>query len=116
MDIETLRKWITERDSYSTLETVDVHTGERTALKEFDYVIEAPNWTQDGKYLVYNNILNRAFPFMAKPGGGIGFDVGIYYITALLSILGSVQEMSGIVRTLNPVKQDYALEHFGELF
>ena len=49
MDIETLRKWIAERDSYSTLETVDVHTGERTALKKFDYVIEAPNWTQDGK-------------------------------------------------------------------
>jgi TolB protein len=55
MDIETLRKWIAERDSYSTLETVDVHTGERTALKKFDYVIEAPNWTQDGKYLVYNS-------------------------------------------------------------
>jgi Tol biopolymer transport system component len=34
---------------------VDVHTGERTILKEFDYVIEAPNWTQDGKYLVYNS-------------------------------------------------------------
>jgi predicted dehydrogenase len=61
-----------------------------------------------------SNILNRAFPFTAKPGGGIGFDVGIYYITALLSILGPVQEVSGVVRTLNPVKQDYALEHFGE--
>ena len=55
MDIETLRKWIAERDTYSTLETVDVHTGERTMIKEFDYVIEAPNWTQDGKYLVYNS-------------------------------------------------------------
>jgi len=55
MDIETLRKWISERDSYSILETVDVHTGERTVLKEFDYVIEAPNWTQEGKYLVYNS-------------------------------------------------------------
>ena len=54
MDIETLRNWIAERDSYSILETVDVHTGERTVLKEFDYVIEAPNWTQEGKYLVYN--------------------------------------------------------------
>ena len=55
MDIETLRKWIAERDTFSILETVDVHTGERTVLKEFDYVIEAPNWTQDGKYLVYNS-------------------------------------------------------------
>ena len=55
MDIETLRKWIATRDSYSILETVDVHTGERTVLKEFDYVIEAPNWTQDGNCLVYNS-------------------------------------------------------------
>jgi len=55
MDINTLRKWIAERDTYSILETVDVHTGVRTVLKEFDYVIEAPNWTRDGKYLVYNS-------------------------------------------------------------
>lgn len=55
MDIDTLRKRIAERDTYSILETIDVHTGERTALKEFDYVIEAPNWTQDGRYLVYNS-------------------------------------------------------------
>jgi predicted dehydrogenase len=61
-----------------------------------------------------SNILNRAYPFTAKPGGGIGFDVGIYYVTALLSILGPVQEVSGVVRTLNPVKQEYAMERFGE--
>ena len=61
-----------------------------------------------------SNILNRAFPFTAKPGGGIGFDVGIYYITALLSILGPVQEVSGVVRTMNPEKQDYTLERFGD--
>ncbi|MCA9881590.1 MAG: TolB family protein [Anaerolineae bacterium] len=54
MDIETLRKWIAERDSFSILETVDVFTGERTVLCEFDYIIEAPNWTRDGRYLVYN--------------------------------------------------------------
>jgi TolB protein len=55
MDINTLRKWIAERDSFSILETMDVHTRERKVLKEFDHVIEAPNWTQDGKYLVYNS-------------------------------------------------------------
>ena len=48
MDINTLRKWIAERDTYSILETVDVHSGARTVLKEFDHVIEAPNWTSDG--------------------------------------------------------------------
>ena len=55
MDIETLRQWIAQRDSFSTLETVDVFTGERKILKEFDHVIEAPNWTKDGKYLVFNS-------------------------------------------------------------
>jgi len=54
MDIETLRQWIAERDSFSILETIDVHTGMRRVLHEFDYVIEAPNWTRDGRYLVYN--------------------------------------------------------------
>ena len=55
MDINTLRKFMAQRDSISILETVDVHTGIRSVLKEFDYVIEAPNWTQDGRYLVYNS-------------------------------------------------------------
>jgi TolB protein len=54
MDIETLRKWYAERDSISILETVDVFTGVRKILREFDFVIEAPNWTRDGRYLVYN--------------------------------------------------------------
>ena len=55
MDINELRKRIAERDSISILETVDVFTGARSVLKEFDYIIEAPNWTQDGRYLVYNS-------------------------------------------------------------
>ncbi len=66
--------------------------------------------TRDG------DILNRAFPFTAKPGGGIGFDVGIYYITALLSILGPVKEVSGIVQTRKPERSDYSLENFGKSF
>lgn len=63
-----------------------------------------------------SEILYRAFPFTTKPGGGFGFDVGIYYITALLSILGPVKEVSGIVQTRRPERQDYSLEHFGETF
>jgi Tol biopolymer transport system component len=55
MDIHTLRQLIAQRDSISVLEKVDVHTGERTILKEFDYVIEAPNWTQDDRHLIYNS-------------------------------------------------------------
>ncbi len=44
-----------DRDCYSILETLDVATGERTVLREFDYVIEAPNWLPDGRRLLYNS-------------------------------------------------------------
>lgn len=39
----------------SFLEIVNIKTGERTKVAQFDYRIEAPNWTPDGKYLVYNS-------------------------------------------------------------
>lgn len=63
-----------------------------------------------------SEIFSRAFPFTAKPGGGIGFDVGIYYITALLSILGPVKVVSGVVRTHKPERKNYAPENFGESY
>jgi TolB protein len=43
-----------ERKVYSSLEILDIITGEYMQLCEMDYLIEAPNWTQDGKALVYN--------------------------------------------------------------
>jgi Tol biopolymer transport system component len=43
-----------DRGVVSILETMDVDTGKRTILKEFEDTIEAPNWTQDGKALIYN--------------------------------------------------------------
>ncbi len=55
MDINTLRQLMAKRDSISVLEIVEVHTGLRSVLHEFDYIIEAPNWTQDGRALVYNS-------------------------------------------------------------
>jgi predicted dehydrogenase len=61
-------------------------------------------------------LFSRAFPFTTKPGGGIGFDVGIYYVTALLSILGPVKEVSGVVQTRKPERQDHSLERFGDSF
>jgi len=33
----------------SILEVLDTKTGERKVVKEFNYLIEAPNWTRDGK-------------------------------------------------------------------
>jgi Tol biopolymer transport system component len=54
--MQTLKSPISrlDRGTYSILETVNVDTGTRTVLQEFEDVIEAPNWTRDGKYLVYN--------------------------------------------------------------
>ncbi len=39
----------------SILEILDVTTGRRTVVQEFPFLIEAPNWTPDGKWLVYNS-------------------------------------------------------------
>jgi Tol biopolymer transport system component len=39
----------------SVLEILDVETGQRTTVREFDALIEAPNWTPDGKWLIYNS-------------------------------------------------------------
>ena len=39
----------------SFLQVYDIETGESRLLKEFDCVIEAPNWSADGKFLTYNS-------------------------------------------------------------
>ncbi|MDR1918058.1 MAG: transporter [Tannerellaceae bacterium] len=39
----------------SILEVIDVASGKRTVLKEFPFRMEAPNWTVDGKWLIYNS-------------------------------------------------------------
>jgi predicted dehydrogenase len=62
------------------------------------------------------DIISRAFPFTTDPGGGIGFDIGIYYLTALLSILGPVEEVSGVVKTRNRHREEYSLDKFGTTF
>ncbi|MEG1427089.1 MAG: hypothetical protein RSC76_05315 [Oscillospiraceae bacterium] len=43
-------------DDISILRIYDTETGKITDLKRFDYLIEAPNWSQDGKFLTYNSL------------------------------------------------------------
>ncbi|MDR0563160.1 MAG: transporter [Spirochaetaceae bacterium] len=43
-----------DRGVFSILEIINIRTGKRTALREFDDTVEAPNWTKDGKHLIYN--------------------------------------------------------------
>jgi TolB protein len=56
MDVLKEPRRMTGSNVISYLETVDVSTGERSVLAEFDYLIEAPNWTCDGKRLIYNSL------------------------------------------------------------
>lgn len=39
----------------SVLQVFDIASGKITTLKKFDCVIEAPNWSADGKYITYNS-------------------------------------------------------------
>jgi len=43
------------RKGSSILEIINVANGNRTVVKEFPYIIEAPNWTPDGKWLIFNS-------------------------------------------------------------
>jgi predicted dehydrogenase len=63
-------------------------------------------------------LLAERFPFTTGPGGGIGLDVGVYYITAMLSILGPVKQVAGFVTTRQPERTHYYpdKENFGQPF
>jgi predicted dehydrogenase len=63
-------------------------------------------------------VLAERYPFTVLPGGGIGLDVGVYYVTAILSILGPVKHVSGFVTTHNPERTHYFpnKDNFGEKF
>ena len=54
MKVLTEHTKIEQRKVISILETVELETGNREVLKEFDYLIEAPNWLKNGKELIYN--------------------------------------------------------------
>ena len=44
-----------EKKLTSILQVLDTKTGEVRTVKEFPSRIEAPNWTMDGRYLIYNS-------------------------------------------------------------
>ena len=56
--------------------------------------------------------------FLCMPGGGVGFDYGVYYLTALVSILGPVKSVQALVRNLRPKRTNIAEGHpdFGKEF
>ena len=52
--IDKSNPWYRDDDE-SILEIYDIETGKSEVVKEFDYLIEAPNWSPDGKFLTYNS-------------------------------------------------------------
>ena len=54
MKIDKNSVWYRDDDE-SFLEVYDLDTKTRKTVHFFDYLIEAPNWTPDGKALVYNS-------------------------------------------------------------
>jgi Tol biopolymer transport system component len=60
----------------SYLETFDLRgKGSRTVVQTFDRHIEAPNWTPDGKWLIYNSE-GRLYKVSAKGGDSTPIDTG----------------------------------------
>jgi len=51
----TMASTAQQKNVTSFLEIMDVQTGQHSIVKEFPYLIEAPNWTIDGKWLIYNS-------------------------------------------------------------
>lgn len=50
--------------------------------------------------------LTTYFKFLRLPGGGICFDYGVYYLTALVSLLGPVDEVCAVVENRKPIRID----------
>ncbi len=63
-----------ERD-ISCLEICNVETGQRRILAEFPYLIEAPNWSRDGSFLVYNSG-GRIYKYILATGAVEQIDTG----------------------------------------
>lgn len=55
MDKSLLLAALNDRKQECRIEIVEVISRERKILAEFNQVVEAPNWTKDGKALIYNS-------------------------------------------------------------
>ncbi len=62
----------------SYLEIYDVEQGTHRVIAEFPYTIEAPNWTPDGRWLVFNR---GGRLYRIAPGGGVPEEIDTGDIT-----------------------------------
>lgn len=50
------------------------------------------------------DLLASMFSFLRMPGGGICYDYGVYYLTALVSLLGPAARVAAVVKNPKPVR------------
>ena len=53
-----------------------------------------------------NRLLTPFYRFLNLPKGGAGYDYAVYYLTALVSLLGPVSQVAAVVRTPYPTHID----------
>lgn len=53
-----------------------------------------------------NSLMNSFYRFLNLPGGGVGYDYSVYYLTALVSLLGPIAQVAASVRTPYPTHID----------
>ncbi len=63
-------------------------------------------------------VMYDRIPFLVQPAAGIGFDFGIYGLTALFTLLGPVIEVSGKtkIRKPNRINENRESPYFGEQY
>lgn len=64
-----------------------------------------------------NAYLRSFYRFLNLPGGGVGYDYAVYYLTALVNLLGPVSQAAATVRAPFPTHIDLnpAYETFGQM-
>lgn len=62
--------------------------------------------------------LAARFSFLRMPGGGICYDYGVYYLTALVSLLGPIRRAAALVENRRPLREhrDPASPDFGKTY
>jgi TolB protein len=56
VNIQELRKALYRQNTTSVLEIIDVNTGTRKVVATFDFLIEAPNWSANRNFLLFNSL------------------------------------------------------------
>jgi TolB protein len=75
MNIQELRKVLHRCNTTSILEIIDIDSGTRRILDTFDYLIEAPNWSANGNFLLFNS-LGLMYRYELATGGLNLIDTG----------------------------------------